>query len=263
MKKIMISSMLTLLALSASVASASEQILTTQSEPLDDEITQILDVVTTNEKEQVDLETQITDAQNNNDQAKEEQLQAQLEQKIKVQEQLTASMIIAEPEVVAQSEVTQLGQLNLQSMDIETALMAVQSERTRLLEDQLKSQIAAVEDRNSQISKLNNALSQLNKVQATLPADANSDTKLNLSSETIQAIQNVGIEVPNTVLSKAETNTMITKLKSMIDSQSNSQQMDMLRLQSLSNKRNEAFDVMTNFVKKMQESRSSIIGNIR
>jgi len=39
--------------------------------------------------------------------------------------------------------------------------------------------------------------------------------------------------------------------------------MDMLRLQSLSNKRNEAFDVMTNFIKKMQDSRSSIIGNMR
>lgn len=41
------------------------------------------------------------------------------------------------------------------------------------------------------------------------------------------------------------------------------QQTDMLRLQSLSNKRNEAFDVMTNFIKKMQDSRSSIIGNMR
>ncbi|WJH32173.1 hypothetical protein N6H13_15585 [Paenibacillus sp. CC-CFT742] len=40
-------------------------------------------------------------------------------------------------------------------------------------------------------------------------------------------------------------------------------QMEMLRLQSLSNKRNEAFDVMTNFIKKMQDSRSSIIGNMR
>ncbi|WZB66630.1 hypothetical protein WJ971_00595 [Achromobacter xylosoxidans] len=49
----------------------------------------------------------------------------------------------------------------------------------------------------------------------------------------------------------------------MIDSAGNSQQMDMLRLQSMTNKRNEAFDVMTNFVKKMQESRSSIIGNMR
>lgn len=44
---------------------------------------------------------------------------------------------------------------------------------------------------------------------------------------------------------------------------SNTQQMDMLRLQSLINKRNEAFDIMTNFTKKMQDSRTSIIENMR
>ena len=52
-------------------------------------------------------------------------------------------------------------------------------------------------------------------------------------------------------------------IKGQIDALSNSQQMDMLRLQSLSNKRNEAFETMTNFIKKMQDSRSSIIGNMR
>ena len=62
---------------------------------------------------------------------------------------------------------------------------------------------------------------------------------------------------------KGDLEAMITKVKGMIDGESNSQQMDMLRLQSMSNKRNEAFDVMTNFVKKMQDSRSSIIGNMR
>ena len=55
----------------------------------------------------------------------------------------------------------------------------------------------------------------------------------------------------------------IPDIKSKLDAASNSQQMDMLRLQSLSNKRNEAFDTMTNFIKKMQDSRSSIIGNMR
>jgi hypothetical protein len=52
-------------------------------------------------------------------------------------------------------------------------------------------------------------------------------------------------------------------LKGLIDSSSYNLQTDMLRLQSSTNKRNEAFDVMTNFMKKMQESRSSIIGNMR
>ncbi|WCN39628.1 FlxA-like family protein [Aneurinibacillus uraniidurans] len=62
---------------------------------------------------------------------------------------------------------------------------------------------------------------------------------------------------------REELQKQIEKVKSQIDSLSSTQQMDMLRLQSMSNKRNEAFDVMTNFIKKMQDSRSSIIGNMR
>ncbi|KPD07722.1 hypothetical protein AM501_13875 [Aneurinibacillus migulanus] len=54
----------------------------------------------------------------------------------------------------------------------------------------------------------------------------------------------------------------------LLDSQfqnqtNNARQMDMLRNQSLTNKRNEAFDVMVNFIKRMAYSRSSIIGNMR
>lgn len=55
----------------------------------------------------------------------------------------------------------------------------------------------------------------------------------------------------------------IMAVKTMIDIAGDSQQAEMLRLQSLSNKRNEAFEVMTNFVKKMQDTRSSIIGTMR
>lgn len=109
-------------------------------------------------------------------------------------------------------------------MDLEAAMMAVQQQRANLLEQQLKDQMQAVQDRNAQLAILN---SQLNE------AKANGDTA---TAEARQA---------------------------QIDAANNSQQMDMLRLQSMSNKRNEAFDVMTNFIKKMQDSRSSIIGNMR
>ncbi|MFE6078869.1 hypothetical protein ACFVQB_30925 [Paenibacillus sp. NPDC057886] len=120
--------------------------------------------------------------------------------------------------------VPSVSSINLSGMDIETALMMVQQERTKLLDSQLQAQIQEVQNRNQAIAELNAQL------QA---ATQNGDT--------------VQVQV----------------LKSRIDALSNSQQMDMLRLQSMTNKRNEAFDVMTNFIKKMQDSRSSIIGNMR
>ncbi|WP_107943518.1 hypothetical protein [Metasolibacillus fluoroglycofenilyticus] len=124
--------------------------------------------------------------------------------------------------------------LNIQGMDIETALMMVQSQRTSLLDEQLKSQIENVQQRTEDIAVLNEQIALLNQEAAT----ANSTRQAELAQQ-------------------------INELKAQISTLSNSQQMDMLRLQSLNNKRNEAFDVMTDFVKKMQDSRSSIINNMR
>jgi hypothetical protein len=39
--------------------------------------------------------------------------------------------------------------------------------------------------------------------------------------------------------------------------------MDMVRLQSLNNKRSEAFDTMTNMLKKAADSKSSVVSNFR
>lgn len=64
-------------------------------------------------------------------------------------------------------------------------------------------------------------------------------------------------------LSQTQFDQLIQTISSRIDGLNSTQQLDMLRLQSLTNKRNEAFDIMTNFIKKMQDGRSSIVGNMR
>lgn len=130
----------------------------------------------------------------------------------------------ASASAVFNSNISGINAIDISKMDIETALMMVQQERTRLLDAQLQTQIQEVQNRYQQITELNSQL---------------------------QAAQENGDEA------------LAQQLKNQIDAVSNTQQMDMLRLQSMSNKRNEAFDVMTNFVKKMQDSRSSIIGNMR
>ncbi|WP_410720268.1 hypothetical protein [Brevibacillus sp. SIMBA_076] len=154
--------------------------------------------------------------------------------------------------------------INVNSADIEAAIMAVQGERAKLMEQQLRDQIKSVQDRNDQLTKLNDAQSKLSEVQADLQADAQTNPGINDDQKEVlrKAMEEVGL---NTKLpeNKGELDAIRSQLKSQIDAQSNSQQMDMLRLQSLGNKRNEAFDVMTDFVKKMQDSRNSILGNMR
>jgi hypothetical protein len=179
---------------------------------------------------------------------------------------------------------------SIQGMDLETALMAVQSNRANLLETQLKDQMASGQAKNDQIAKLNQALGELNKVAAQFPSDATAGHKLSdtafkdndyqMEKEANSAMSTAGVTpfsggtgrmvgeswYPGGVgggTTKGQVDGAIQQLKSQIDAQSNSQQMDMLRLQSLSNKRNEAFETMTNFIKKMQDNRSSIVGNMR
>ncbi|MGG2055312.1 hypothetical protein ABFY48_13020 [Lysinibacillus pakistanensis] len=77
------------------------------------------------------------------------------------------------------------------------------------------------------------------------------------------------VQQQRTNLLESQLQTQLTEVQTRneqlagLNEQLNSQQMDMLRMQSMNSKRNEAFDAMTNFVKKMQDSRSSILGNLR
>ncbi|MFC7551724.1 hypothetical protein ACFQU7_04545 [Pseudoroseomonas wenyumeiae] len=165
--------------------------------------------------------------------------------------------------------------VNVQGMDLETVLMAVQSQRTQLLDTQLQEQIKAVSAKNDVIAHANGELGQLNMIAAMFGSDAKSDTTVALETkmssggqestvgEILKSLSGGEDILKDGRVTKGEIDVLITHTKGHIDSLGNSQQMDMLRLQSMSNKRNEAFDVMTNFVQKMQESRSSIIGNMR
>lgn len=152
--------------------------------------------------------------------------------------------------------------INVNSMDLETALMAVQQQRSQLLQKQLQDQITAVQDRNNQIGQLNAVLSKAGEIDIQAGSSPDNAINDNQTEAMRKAMEEAGISTAPPK-NKDELEAIKQQSKSQIDSLSNSQQMDMLRLQSLSNKRNEAFDVMTNFLKKMQDSRSSIIGNMR
>lgn len=153
------------------------------------------------------------------------------------------------------------GMTNIQisNMDLESALLAVQQQRASLLENQLKNQIDSVQQRNNEIAQLNSSLNKLTELRYQLK-----NGKVTLPADLTQTLTTMGFSVPASgIVTQGEIDGLIFNVKSKIDSVGNMQQMDMLRLQSMSNKRNEAFDVMTNFIKKMQDSRSQIIGNMR
>ena len=218
--------------------------------------------------------------------------------------------------------------MSLSGLDIETAMAAVQSTRANLLENQLKSQMESVQQKNEQMASINEHMNQLRldlaSLESQIPVKQDLETAISrmedlltkcknpdqwigisnvwggddaqASIEMEQMLKDLGIDTSgikdidangtrdasNPMIkqfisdldSKLDSlknldqeitakKTEIENSKTQIDNLSNSQQMEMLRLQSLSNKRNEAFDLMSNFIKKMQDNRSSIIGNMR
>lgn len=163
--------------------------------------------------------------------------------------------------------------MDLRNMDIETALLAVQTERVQLLDEQLMQQMEEVQARNEQIAKLAEVQTGINELLQHFGSDAKADKKLkdvykgNLDTAIKDINEKLKAAGIDTTISgdttKGQLETMLQETKNAVDKANNTQQMDMLRLQSLSSKRNEAFDVMTNFVKKMQDSRNSIIANMR
>ena len=123
----------------------------------------------------------------------------------------------------------------LQGMDINSSFLAVQTNRAKLLDEQLNREMQNVQAKNAKMVEVNTQL-----VALRLAKGKTTD--------------------PQTI---AKLDNQINKLSTQIDTLGSTQQMDMLRLQSLSNKRNEAYDNLTNFKKKLADEKPGIIGNTR
>jgi hypothetical protein len=166
-----------------------------------------------------------------------------------------------------------MGQIDVSSMDLETALISVQSNRAALLDTQLADQVKAVQERNNEIDSLNADRGALERINTLFEPGKGDEQKVSLATKIgdttvgalLDALKN-DLKVDanrDGMVSLGELKASIVEAKREIDTISSNHQMDMLRLQSLTNKRNEAFDVMTNFIAKMQENKVSIIGNMR
>ena len=170
---------------------------------------------------------------------------------------------------------------DITGMDLENAMMAVQISRANALERQLTSDMGAVAKRNKDIVTLNNVLraalqlrSDLSNVAGPNAATPNGANKTMLANAFNEAGKTDGLQQMGGALTqmqmgaltygtKAELDNSIAKVKIKIDELSGSQQMDMLRLQSLSNKRNEEFEIMKNLMKKTEENRGAVIRNMQ
>ncbi|AUL14840.1 T3SS tip complex protein Bsp22 [Bordetella bronchiseptica E014] len=180
--------------------------------------------------------------------------------------------------------------IDLKSMDIQTLMVYVQGRRAELLTAQMQTQAEVVQKANERMAQLNEVLSALSRAKAEFPPNPKpGDTIPGWDSQKIsrievplndalraagltgmfeardgrgtQVVNGTGVMAGSTTYKELES--AYTTVKGMLDTASNTQQMDMIRLQAASNKRNEAFEVMTNTEKRRSDLNSSITSNMR
>lgn len=179
-------------------------------------------------------------------------------------------------------------------LNIPDLLMAIQMERSTILESQIRDQMADMKKRNDWLKQANDVLGIMRTNRpggASDPAkeygsfkpnavvndpgpfkgylDASSGAKVDVEGKVsvhgwflangVQ-IEQAGNDTKGT---QAEFDAAISNLKAQIDTVNSQSQMDMVRLQGLMDKRNQAFDMMTNFLSKTGKSLDSVIGNMR
>lgn len=162
-------------------------------------------------------------------------------------------------------------------VDLETALQLVFMGRAQQLEKQLRDQIESVQAKNDLMGRMNDALGVLNKVQELVVSDAKATDPIKdktggkltaaLITEVTNSLKAAGI-TPfakgfSGDLTKGELAGAIQQVKAQIDSLGNNQQTEMIRLQSLTTKRNECYEIITNQMSKMSSINEKIMGNMR
>jgi hypothetical protein len=165
-------------------------------------------------------------------------------------------------------------------VDMETLLMSVQIERAKNLDTQLAMQAGEVKARNDQVAELNTLMTRLRAEQS----DSDDTGKIRWTDyATVVLLEKYGLvqndphypaSVPSPYSKPGEpvggwgfkrstTDLFLDRAKGAVDKLNSSNQMDMIRLQSLMNKRNESFDMLTNLVEKFSKQQSNIVGNLR
>ncbi len=144
-----------------------------------------------------------------------------------------------------------------QTYDLDTLILALQMERTENIDVQLADQANHLKRKNQILAAAQNWMGHL---RGNRPEKAD-HSKAIPPAYAAWAAQ-YGIDTTDNT-KQAGWDKMIEHLKAFIDSQNSSSQLDMIRLQTLMNKRNQSFDTMTNVLSKMAKSRDSIISNFR
>jgi hypothetical protein len=165
------------------------------------------------------------------------------------------------------------------ALDLGQLMMQISIDRTELIDTQLAIQMQDAQDKNKQLKALNELMAQCRKFKANQSAENDDNaagTAFTLPGYEDEGPKQVGewfkeFGLPETDVDpsdskeewEAEWDANIQTIKGAIDSLNSDSQLAMTRLQSLMNKRNQSYEMVSDVLQKDQKTRDSIIGNLR
>lgn len=154
---------------------------------------------------------------------------------------------------------------NSRPVDLQTLLMTLQMERAENLEKQLTDQANQMKQINDQLKLANQMMADARSLKITA---GNASNKVSTMPNSMASFYNDnGIKYDMTgndkLHNKDEWEVNIQNLKGYMDGLNSDSQMEMILLQSLMNKRNQSYEMMTQTLQKLSGVTDKIIGNIR
>ena len=156
-----------------------------------------------------------------------------------------------------------------QKYDLDTLIMTLQLQRAENIDKQIEDQANEMKNRNSNLQVLNELMIKArNEKENKTEGDTASFKIGDLGPHTMKEwFKEFNIEFKpasgDATAKQTTWETNIQNLKGRVDSLNSNSQLDMIRLQSLMNKRNEAFEMMSNVLAKVGKNRETIVANMR
>ena len=154
---------------------------------------------------------------------------------------------------------------NGKTVDLQDVTIIVAERRATSVEGEVAPLSTRIQNRNATLEDLGNVLADLKKLQSQFPSDAKgSDRKGSLQQSSFAILNEVfgSLDFSNLQMTKYEVEEWLQKVKSKIDALNNAAQKDMTRLESLVNRRDEAFSTASDLMSKISDTRSNLIRNL-
>lgn len=168
--------------------------------------------------------------------------------------------------------------LNGKRVDFQDLMIKISENRAVTVEGEVAPLTTRIKTRNTELDRLGALLAIFTKAQANFKSDAAGSDKTDVGGIVKEqwmllreAYVRRGGDDPGTAWnsswansswSKASIEGMIQSLKSMIDGRNNVAQLDMNRLQSLVDRRDESYSTATNLMSAVSDTRSNLIRNL-